>query len=345
MKQAETCRPICTEGDCITVNQDRVDFKTAEAACRGRSAELLTLHPEADESILHTLSQELAGHFWIGLRLPAGACSNLSSPLRGYEWISGGTHRSFVAFPGTWRDSVQVCSPHCVSLSDDQKWTERRCSDRADGYLCRTKHKDACRAQELSDPTVFQSPKGCSTGPCEHECTNVKGGYKCSCFRGYIPDSKDPRQCKLHCGKQKCPCNRQTGSACYCPEGFIRDEDFCLDINECERGDCDQECKNLFGTFQCSCRQGFVLKDNSKCIKAEAGESFPITTVGPVKPDDNTPKTSSAPTGGLLWIWILTAVAVVVFICVVRFYVVKRQKRREQNSSQPSPAPVDNIDC
>lgn len=345
MKQTGTCRPVCTGNDCITVNQDRVDFKTAEEACHERNGHLMTLQPDTDESILNSVSQELFGNFWIGLRLPAGACSNLSAPLRGYEWTSASTQRNFIPSISTWKDSITVCSPHCVSLSNDLKWTERQCSDKTDGYLCRTKHKDACPVQELSDLRVFQSSIGCSTFPCEHECKDVQGGYTCSCRKGYIPDSKDPRQCKLHCGEQRCPviCDGNDRTTCHaiCPDGFLRVDNFCVDINECDMHQCDQDCKNTFGSFVCSCQKGFVLKDQVKCRKADGTEGFVITTPA----NSNTMKPSSASAGGFLWVWIVVTVAVVVLIFAVRFYVVRRQKRREQNSIQQSTAtaPMVNI--
>ncbi|XP_039642842.1 complement component C1q receptor [Perca fluviatilis] len=351
MEQTGVCRPFCTGSDCITVDQDRVDFQTAEEACRDRNGELMTFSSETDESTINSLRQELYGNFWIGLRLPASACSNLSVPLRGYKWTSDNVHSSFIPSFSTWKDSVKVCSPRCVSLSNGQKWTERLCSDKTDGFLCKTKHKDACQAQELSDPNVIKSSKGCKGGPCEHTCTDVKGGYICSCYSGYIPDSKNPEECKLHCPQHKCPakCQGKT-SECYCPDGFLLSDTFCEDIDECLNGGCDQECKNTFGSFVCSCRKGFVLKNEVKCVKAKGSESFAVTTpivIAFVKPATNnhTLKGSSAPAGGFLWIWIFVVVAVVVFIFVIRFYVVKQQKRREQNSNQPSTAPVENIEC
>lgn len=341
----QTCRPFCTGSDCITVNQERVDFKTAEEACHDRNGELLTFLSEIDETILDILSQDLYGNFWIGLHLPAGACSNLSAPLRGYEWTSGSMHPSFIPSSITWADRVKVCSPRCVTCSNGQKWTERLCSDKTDGFLCKTKHKDACQAQKLSDKNFFQSSKGCSSGPCEHLCTDVKGGYKCSCYRGYIPDSKDLSRCKVHCGGQKCHAICEgDNDTCFCPDGFLRTGKFCEDIDECIMDWCDQECKNTFGGFVCSCRKGFVLDDSKvNCIKAQDSESFVITTpiaIGFVA-NNTTLKVSYANTGGFLWLWIFVALTVVVSIFVIRFYVVKRQKRREQNST----APVDNIEC
>ncbi|XP_040916766.1 fibrillin-3-like [Toxotes jaculatrix] len=324
MKQPSTCRPVCTGSDCITVNQERVDFKTAEEACRDNNGELMTLQPETDENILDNLSQELFGNFWIGLHLAAGTCSNLSAPLRGYEWTSGSTPSSFVPSFGIWKDSIKVCSPSCVSLSKDQMWTERPCLDKIDGYLCRTKHKDACQAQELSEPRVFKSSKGCSAGPCEHICKDVEGGYECSCFTGYSPDSKDPRQCKVYCGEQKCPIVCDTHDSCSCPSGFVRNEKFCVDIDECEMRECAQGCENTFGSFVCSCKEGFVLKGQVHCVKAEHREGFVITTpitTAFLQSDTNlnTVRASSTPAGGLLWIRTFIALAVAIFISVVLF--------------------------
>uniref|UniRef100_A0A665TR76 C-type lectin domain-containing protein n=1 Tax=Echeneis naucrates TaxID=173247 RepID=A0A665TR76_ECHNA len=350
VKQDDICKPICSGNECITVHQDRVDFETAEEACRVRNGELVTIRPQADKRILGRLSQELSGNFWIGLRLPAGTCSNLSAPLRGYEWNSGSKHGSFIPSLTTWRESFQVCSPHCVSLSDDQKWTERPCSDRTDGYLCRTKHKDACKTEELSHSDVFLSQQGCSDAPCEHLCTAVNGGYKCSCFEGYIIDSDNPTMCKVHCEKQSCPLVCEgvgEGGPCKCADGFIDNVGECIDINECEMDQCQQKCENTFGSFMCSCDKGFVLKDQVKCVKARSSESFVMTTpivtsLASVASINYTQKASSVSPGSFLGLWVFAAVAVVVSICALRFYVVKRQKHNQQSTAVVAAA---NTEC
>jgi len=351
VKQTAACRPVCSGSDCIAVNRDRVDFKTAEEACRDRKGELMTCESDADERTLDALRGELLGDFWIGLHLPAGSCSNLSAALRGYEWTSGSGHRSFSPDFSPWKDSVKVCSPRCVSLSGDRKWTERLCSDVADGFLCKTKHKDACRALELSDPDVIQSSDGCAGAPCQHTCTEVKGGYICSCFTGYAPDSRQPGLCKIHCAQKKCPPICEGNGLCFCQDGFVLGETFCEDIDECLSDACDQECVNTFGSFACSCREGFVLKDQLRCVEGEGGAGAVVTTAlaaGFVKPAtiDQPVGGSSAPAGGFLWMWILAVVAVALLVVVIRFYVVKRQKRREQNSNQQRPVPAGhNVEC
>ncbi|XP_060919268.1 thrombomodulin [Labrus mixtus] len=348
-EQVGTCRPFCTGSECISLNQERVDFKTAKEACHERNGELMTFQTETDENILNILVQELYGNFWIGLCLPDGACSNLSAPLRGYEWTSG-SKSSFIPSVCTWNDSFRVCSQHCVSLSNNRRLMERLCTEMTDGYLCKMKHKDSCKMQKISDRSVFKSSKGCSVGPCQHVCKEVQGGYRCFCFEGYIQDSNDPRQCKMYCGQEKCPaiCEKDT---CSCPDGYLLlTENVCEDINECSMDWCAQDCKNTFGSFVCSCREGYVLKDQVKCIKAAYDKDLLVTTpiaIGSAKPaaNNNTSKDSSVAAGGFLWIWILLVLAVVGFVIVIRFYAVKHQRGREQNLNQASMTPEDNIEC
>ncbi|CAJ1073967.1 thrombomodulin [Xyrichtys novacula] len=351
LMQRGTCRPFCTGSDCVTVNQEMVDFKTAKEECHEKNGELMTFQTEKDGNILDILSKESYGNFWIGLSLPAGICSNLSAPLRGYKWASGRMQNSSVLSLCTWNDNFKVCSPHCVSISNDRRLTERLCTDRTDGYLCKMKHKDACQIQRQSDSNFYKSSKGCSNAPCEHLCTAVGGGYKCSCFNGYIPDSINPKRCELHCSQEKCPaiCQRNTDSACECPKGYLAVDKFCVDFDECSMEWCDQKCNNTFGSFKCSCEKGFILKDEVKCIKAAYDEHFVVTTpiiIGFVKPaTNNHTNNASSTAGGFLWIWIFLALAVVVFIAVIRFYVVKYQRGRAQNTNQQFTVPSQNIEC
>lgn len=303
----------------------------------------MTFQSEAGEKILDALSQELQGDFWIGLRLPAGACSNLSAPMRGYKWTTAGAHSSFIPSSTTWRDTRVVCSPHCVSLSSDHKWTERPCEVKTDGYLCAAKYGDACHELELSEATFFSDSEDCSDAPCEQVCSGVKGRFICSCYRGFKPDSRNPRQCKMHCGQKICPamCDKNTGESCECPFGFLAVNKICEDIDECSMGYCPQDCQNTFGSFVCSCKEGFVLKGEDKCVNAT-----PVIE-GIAKPASNnsTLGVSSAATGGFIWIWIVTAVAVVVLVFVIRFYVVRRQNRHEQSLVQQPAAQLSRIEA
>lgn len=69
-------------------------------------------------------------------------------------------------------------------------------------------------------------------GGCEHSCTNItEGAYICHCNEGYIIDVKNKKKC--------------------------------LDIDECQTQThtCSHICKNLNGTYECDCREGFRLSD------------------------------------------------------------------------------------
>ncbi|XP_072314215.1 thrombomodulin-like [Eucyclogobius newberryi] len=336
IEPADCCRPHCTGSYCVTVHKVKVDFESADEICRGSKGELLSLEPHDD--ISHTLDYGSYGNFWIGLTLPDGTCSNLSAPLRGYKWSSNGQNSNVSS--NFWRDSVQVCSPRCVSTSHDLKWTERSCAEEIEGFLCRTDHEHACQIRALTD--YFRSASGCSDGPCEHDCTVVKDGYRCSCYKGYAPDREDPRRCQLHCAQQKCPsvCDQSDKSVCFCPDGYIINENMCEDIDECEMSACEQKCVNTNGSFRCSCFKGFVLDDRAQCAPTteEYGYLDITTDIVPafVKPasKNSTLKVSSLSTGEFIWLWICIAVLVIVFICVVRWYALKRQKRGQLNLSQ-----------
>lgn len=340
LKRTGSCLPVCSGEDCITVNWDRVDFQSAEEACRDKNGELLTLQSKTHQQIVAVLSKELTGSYWIGLHLPAGACSDLSALLRGYEWTSG--NGTSAPSPIHWTDNLKLCSPRCVSLSDHREWTESLCSDKADGFLCKTKQQHACQEEERT----FKSSTGCNSGPCEHVCSSVKEGYKCSCFTGYKPDRKDPRTCRLFCAQETCPAVCEGPDQCSCPDGFILSGQTCEDIDECDMGQCEDGCLNTFGSFTCFCGEGFVLSDQTDCVPAAAAEGFIVTTPAAefVKPatKNNSKRSSTSHAGVFLWIWVLLAVALVLSVLLIRCQVVKRQKRREQ--MQQSAAPVGNVE-
>ncbi|XP_037833808.1 complement component C1q receptor [Kryptolebias marmoratus] len=337
LKRTSSCLPVCSGEDCITVNQKRVDFQSAEEACRSRNGELLTLQSETHQRIFDDLSKKLSGSFWIGLRLPAGSCSDLSAPLRGYEWTSG--NRTFTPSHVRWTDNLKLCFPCCVSLSNNQEWKESLCSDKTNGFLCRTKQQHACQEKER----IFKKTDGCKSGPCEHQCSSVKEGYKCSCFSGYKPDREDPRRCRLFCGQETCPAVCESRDQCSCPDGFVLGEQTCEDIDECDMDQCEHSCLNSFGGFMCFCLDGFVLVDHVKCVPAAAAEGFFITTPAVEFVKNGTLRRSAGTEWVFLWIWVVVAVTLVLSVFLIRFQVVKRQKRREQ-TQQAAAAPVDNVE-
>ncbi|KAK6482756.1 signal peptide protein [Huso huso] len=74
------------------------------------------------------------------------------------------------------------------------------------------------------------------TGGCVHECINIPGNYRCTCYDGFM---------------------------------LAHDGHNCLDVDECadNNGGCQQICVNTMGSYECLCKQGFFLSDNQHtCI-------------------------------------------------------------------------------
>ena len=97
------------------------------------------------------------------------------------------------------------------------------------------------------------------SGGCSHICTNTEGSFECSCRDGYILDT-DRRHCSgMH-------------------SNTILYYNFSPDINECDEsnGGCSHYCINTEGSFECFCRDGYILvSDGKNCLGAKS--DFHIT--------------------------------------------------------------------
>ncbi|KAM4713533.1 thrombomodulin-like [Anableps anableps] len=180
----------------------------------------------------------------------------------------------------------------------------------------------------------------CVLAPCEHECTNTPGSYMCSCFEGYKVDEKDPNKCKQYCGKEECPaeCDPNDRFQCFCPEGYVSEErgdsTFCIDINECDHFYCDQECQNTYGGFVCSCKPGYKLVDQMKCVETgdEVTDSLPMSSTqsiptSPTYPHpDPTRRPSAVTAGGLVGIIVCTVFLIVLAVFAAHLVLLRRGK-------------------
>uniref|UniRef100_A0A8D0D984 Fibrillin-1 n=1 Tax=Sander lucioperca TaxID=283035 RepID=A0A8D0D984_SANLU len=130
----------------------------------------------------------------------------------------------------------------------------------------------------------------CSIGnPCGNgTCTNVVGGFECSCQEGFEPGpmmtcedinecSQNPLLCAFRC------VNTFGSYECMCPAGYVLRDDqrMCRDQDECSEGldDCDSKgmtCKNLIGTFMCICPPGMQHRpDGEGCMDLNECRSKP----------------------------------------------------------------------
>ncbi|XP_062432139.1 signal peptide, CUB and EGF-like domain-containing protein 2 isoform X1 [Rhea pennata] len=81
-------------------------------------------------------------------------------------------------------------------------------------------------------------------GGCVHECFNIPGNYRCTCYDGFM---------------------------------LAHDGHNCMDTDECmfNNGGCQHVCVNTVGSYECRCKEGFFLSDNQHtCIhRSEEGMS------------------------------------------------------------------------
>lgn len=185
----------------------------------------------------------------------------------------------------------------------------------------------------------------CASAPCEHMCTNTPGSYKCSCYDGYKEDPKSPNKCKLHCGEMECvaECDPNDKYQCYCPDGYIAEErnqnTVCIDIDECAFFYCDQDCKNTFGSYVCSCSPGYTLVNQYRCVKNEddtdmdgGSEGSGAATIpnifqtSPVPYPEPTRQPSAVTVGGLVGIIVCTVFFVVLVVFLIHHVLIGRGK-------------------
>ncbi|XP_030338060.1 signal peptide, CUB and EGF-like domain-containing protein 2 isoform X2 [Strigops habroptila] len=90
-------------------------------------------------------------------------------------------------------------------------------------------------------------------GGCVHECFNIPGNYRCTCYDGFML-AHDGHNCLV----------RQHSSS-------LDDTDECVYNN----GGCQHVCVNTVGSYECRCKEGFFLSDNQHtCIhRSEEGMS------------------------------------------------------------------------
>uniref|UniRef100_A0A6Q2XTU4 Signal peptide, CUB and EGF-like domain-containing protein 3 n=1 Tax=Esox lucius TaxID=8010 RepID=A0A6Q2XTU4_ESOLU len=101
-------------------------------------------------------------------------------------------------------------------------------------------YKCICKSGYKGDGKHCEDLDECAseyTGGCVHDCINIPGNYRCTCYDGFR---------------------------------LAHDGHNCLDVDECSEGNggCQQICVNMMGSYECRCREGFFLSDNQHtCIQ------------------------------------------------------------------------------
>uniref|UniRef100_A0A3B3YZY6 Thrombomodulin n=1 Tax=Poecilia mexicana TaxID=48701 RepID=A0A3B3YZY6_9TELE len=325
---SERTSGYCIGNACFTLFRDPSTFSSAQQLCRDQNSHLMTVRTSVSSDVLTVLLGNLTGSFWIGLHRLSG-CPNLSEELRGFQWVTKDTESDFVNWEPDF--DYSCAAARCVSVNGDEnfKWRQTPCDQPAAGFLCENSFVDPCTNLPHAAEHGYRLVGGacvdtdeCTLAPCEHECTNSRGSYVCSCFKGYRVDEKDPHKCRLHCGEQMCPaeCDPNNNFQCFCPDGYLLEErggsSFCIDINECDSNYCDQECRNTYGGYVCSCKPGFKLVDEDQCREVDDEDSSTLSIpTSPTYPHpDPTRRPSAVTAGGLVGIIVSTVFIIVLAV-------------------------------
>ncbi|XP_076155596.1 thrombomodulin-like [Alosa pseudoharengus] len=329
----------CNNKVCKAAFKFPSDFQTSKQLCQDMGGQLITVPSKAASDLVRDLLMDMHGDFWIGLRLPDLQCTNDMSPLKGYIWTSGSQTTEFT----NWGSKETVCAPSCVSISADLTWTEKLCKVQSDGLLCENVPEDVCFDFKLEEPEYsifYYDTNGCLSGACEHHCTGVDHGFKCSCFPNFVINRKDQRRCVIKCTSESCAADC-VGTSCSCPDGYILDqENVCVDIDECEQGSChDAHCFNTLGDYECSCRNGFRLVGKDRCVKSDESDLLPNidlltnSVIHTASVNYTTGHASAGAPGKFIGIILLILVGIVAVMFFVRYW---KQKMDEPNISSTS---------
>lgn len=145
-------------------------------------------------------------------------------------------------------------------------------------------------------------------GGCVHECNNIPGNYRCTCYDGFHL-AHDGHNClgkimfdffffHMQCNSffffEEIPRNCDQFPYCFLSKFFVnttqavsevcknllncdvKPSKLCLlDVDECKfnNGGCQHICVNTMGSYECRCKDGFFLSDNQHtCIHRSVGE-------------------------------------------------------------------------
>uniref|UniRef100_A0A3B3ILB6 Thrombomodulin n=1 Tax=Oryzias latipes TaxID=8090 RepID=A0A3B3ILB6_ORYLA len=277
------------------------------------------LSPQMASLLLLTNSN---GEFWIGLHR-LGDCPDPEKKLRGFQWVTNDEETNYTNWSPSFDSSCS--SPSCVHVStrNSLQWVQAPCDGKATGFVCaRGNSCPELEAEQTGDACMDVDE--CALGPCEHICVNVVGSYVCLCSDGHRVSPKSPDKCDIYCNKEECPakCDPNNMFQCFCPDGFLLEERgtsmICVDIDECQSFSCDQDCKNTYGSYECSCYPGFTLtkrggckEDNEENGTEGSGLITPISdATSPFVPfPDPTRSPSGVTPGGLggiiVWVWLV----------------------------------------
>ncbi|XP_035701322.1 uncharacterized protein LOC118433481 [Folsomia candida] len=155
------------------------------------------------------------------------------------------------------------------------------------GFALSAENYKTCISEEIPEPTTQPPlpPREEEDQPPENlELLNT---LVADCPPGSALDSENSLICVEHadCSVENGGCDHicidtsDSYRVCSCRKGYeLVNGTACRDVNECdtENGGCDQDCTNIPGTFFCSCKPGYVLKEDKRICEPEFCQDPPL---------------------------------------------------------------------
>ncbi|PKN56759.1 MAG: hypothetical protein CVU56_14600 [Deltaproteobacteria bacterium HGW-Deltaproteobacteria-14] len=176
------------------------------------------------------------------------------------------------------RAAAAVCSPSCVHGS------------------CEAPGVCDCAGTGFEGETCADDIDECATGAddcgANALCTDVDGGFTCTCAPDYEGDPvagcTDIDECATgadDCGANSVCTNTGGGFTCACAAGYAGDPvDGCADVDECatHTSDCGLNafCTNAAGSFTCSCADGYEGDPVAGCTEIDECSPNPCLNGG-----------------------------------------------------------------
>ncbi|KAK7134036.1 hypothetical protein R3I94_015783 [Phoxinus phoxinus] len=239
------------------------------------------------------------------------------------EFVDGGCEYKCV---GSIPDNTCICQPgfkldiNRVTCSKQDACAHGECEPVF--QVAHAMSSEDCNPGFRKESGICVDENECESAPCEHECIDTKGSYQCLCYDGYIQSTKDMTKCIMHCPFEKCPaeCDPNNNNQCNCPDGFVLEDDtkMCVDIDECTDGskNCDHDCVNTPGDYDCLCDEGYLLSDEGKCVREDfdgSGSSTPFdVSISTTKPPTDKPMSISS--GSLLAIMVCIVACILLLV-------------------------------
>lgn len=258
----------CLEHDCFGIFWATSSFEEASKACERGGGHLMTVRSTVAEDAIALLQQNRSGRLWLGLRLPL-LCTSPSQRLRGFQWVTGDRRTDY----SNWVPSEQLCGKHCVTVSRDLRWEERRCEEPADGFLCEYSYGGSCPRLPPAEGLLvtYTTPFGARGGdfqvlPPRSSAVVPAMGLELLCDEGaggglhWSRDKPGAWPCRLANGGCEGTCGEEGGwPRCSCPDGKVLGADGRGCDSPCAGKPCQHHCIVDGTGFLCMCESGYRL--------------------------------------------------------------------------------------